>query len=493
MKNKLLHIIRTKPVFLYLLPVFFVLHGFTNNFFLVPVKEYLLLNIIYLGAALLLSLSFWLLYRDFLKANLVAMSIMAYNFFFGTVHDFLKLNFNNTFIIKYSFILPLSAVLLAILIIYLKKTKKTFFQIASYLNVLLLLLILLDTGALFLKLTKKRAVTEIEFPAEVKRCDTCLRPDIYLIIADEYAGKTQLEDIFSFDNTDFENALTKRNFNIIKHPVSNYNRTVYSMASLFNMSYLENLKNNKVNNTDLSLSMDLIEKSNVAAFLESNGYRIYNYSFFDFAGNPKLTKSAFLPEKKAFITAQTFTERAWKDLWFHFASKLKIQSIFNHTLFYNVKIDSLTRNVVLKKEEHPKFIYTHLVMPHFTYYFDSNGKSTGYKYLTDEARMNKKDYIGYLVYTNKKILELIDFISTNSRQPPVIILMSDHGFHQFKPDERVDNKYHFMNLNAVLFPEKNYGEFYDGISNVNQFRVVFNSLFGQQLLLLKDSTSFVGE
>ena len=71
------------------------------------------------------------------------------------------------------------------------------------------------------------------------------------------------------------------------------------------------------------------------------------------------------------------------------------------------------------------------------------------------------------------------------------MLMSDHGFHEFS--EEVDQKYHFMNLNAVYLPSKNYSGFYDGITPVNQFRVLFNGLFQQKLPMLKDSSIFLWE
>jgi hypothetical protein len=48
-----------------------------------------------------------------------------------------------------------------------------------------------------------------------------------------------------------------------------------------------------------------------------------------------------------------------------------------------------------------------------------------------------------------------------------------------------------MNLNATYLPEKNYSEFYDNISNVNQFRVLLHKEFEQPLSLLKDSTIFL--
>ena len=42
-------------------------------------------------------------------------------------------------------------------------------------------------------------------------------------------------------------------------------------------------------------------------------------------------------------------------------------------------------------------------------------------------------------------------------------------------------------------PDGNNSGFYDGMSNVNQFRVLLNSQFKQKLPLLKDSTNFLIE
>jgi len=96
---------------------------------------------------------------------------------------------------------------------------------------------------------------------------------------------------------------------------------------------------------------------------------------------------------------------------------------------------------------------------------------------------NSNDYIEYLQYSNKRILELVDHILSASAAPPVIILLGDHGFQV-----KTDHTYDFLNLNAVFFPNKNYSRFYDTITNVNQFRVIFNTYFRQHLPLLKDST-----
>jgi hypothetical protein len=129
------------------------------------------------------------------------------------------------------------------------------------------------------------------------------------------------------------------------------------------------------------------------------------------------------------------------------------------------------------------------MMPHYPYYFNSKSEALPIEKLFEGQEMNKENYIEYLKYCNRKILELVDQIIAASDNPPVIMLLGDHGFrHNTKKEE---HKYAFMNLNAIYLPDKNYRQFYDSISNVNQFRVFFNTEFQQHLFLIKDSTIFL--
>lgn len=98
-------------------------------------------------------------------------------------------------------------------------------------------------------------------------------------------------------------------------------------------------------------------------------------------------------------------------------------------------------------------------------------------------------YTGYLVYINKKIEELVNTIQAKTKGEACIIIMGDHGYRVHLngiPDTHV-----FKNLNAIYFPSKDYQLLRDTISGVNQFRVVFNTLFKQGLPILKDSATFL--
>jgi hypothetical protein len=57
--------------------------------------------------------------------------------------------------------------------------------------------------------------------------------------------------------------------------------------------------------------------------------------------------------------------------------------------------------------------------------------------------------------------------------------------------DAASRSHHFNNLNAVYFPNQEYQFMTDSLNGVNQFRVIFNTLFKQQLPLLKDSLIFL--
>src|SRR5215212_3730424 len=120
MNPKLTSLFGAKPLFLILLPLFFVLHGFTAQFGLVDLKDAMYLLLVYMVSSFILAFLFWLFYKNFIKASLVAFIIMAVFFFFGNMHDFLKELLPGTFLVKYSFILPFIFLLLVVIIILLK-------------------------------------------------------------------------------------------------------------------------------------------------------------------------------------------------------------------------------------------------------------------------------------------------------------------------------------------------------------------------------------
>jgi hypothetical protein len=477
----------------FLLCIFFFFHGYVRYFPSIHFTDILLPLFLYLlGAATLFFLSFLIL-GSLKKACVLTVCIVAFNFFFGSIHDFLKSNFGNSLVVKYSFLLPATLLLFCAFIIYLKKSKKDPSSAVLYLNYLFIILIAIDLGSLTYKSISKNSIINPETSVEFRNCSTCSWPDVYFIIADAYPGQKELKDLFSFDNSAFENQLTQRGFHVLNHTTSNYNWTPYSLASTLNMEYLH-LNTHTINYNDILACSHAIEKNTLIHFFEQNGYKIYNYSIFDLDKNSTPLQHVFATPRKALLS-ETFIERFRHDLGFNFLRQEHLEKlekqITRKYLYNNNKADSLTRAITVQKPGEKKFVYTHLMFPHTPFFFDSIGKENPEPDLHESAYTDKQLFIGYLLYANKKLISLIDYIRTHSKQPPVIILMSDHGFKEF--EKPVNEKYHFMNLSAVYFPNGNYFQSYEGLSNVNQFRLLLNSQFGQKLPLLKDSSFFLYE
>src|SRR5580765_7154481 len=120
---------RSKPVFVILLPIFFVWHGYVQNYPLVPVPDALKLVFEYLVAALLLVFIVYFIFKSWQKAFLFVFFLMCIQFFFGAVHDLLKNRFYTSFIAKYSFLLPFILALLVAVFFFLLKTRRHFNKI----------------------------------------------------------------------------------------------------------------------------------------------------------------------------------------------------------------------------------------------------------------------------------------------------------------------------------------------------------------------------
>lgn len=482
------------PHFLYLLPLFFVLHGYLENYPVIAwtVGAWLLLK--YLFVVLVLTGLFYFIIRSWIPTAVMVFCVMLFHLFFGPVHDGLKSLLPDFFLTKYSFILPAAFVCFLFLLFYLRKRKPRLPQLQQYLNFLLIVLIVIDLVLLVIKTTQPE--TSVKLAPAFTPCDTCQKPDVYLIIADAYTGREALEEVFHFDNSAFEQELQKRGFLIVDSSKSNYNYTPFTMAAMLGMQYLQGIKGHNGDLDDRNICFTLIDDNPVIDFFRSQGYLFKNYSIFQFAGKLPYRSTRFYYTGEEQLKAQTFVSRVNRDIRFNAVTRFKIPSEIERIYYWQLDLNQTLYQKTWEESstpsEQPRFVYTHLEMPHSPYYFDKDGQPNALEDLTDERQVDTAKYIGYLQYSNKKYLELIDHIFAHAKQPPIILLMSDHAFREYANDA-VDHRYHFMNLNTVFLPGKQYSGFYHGLSTVNQFRLLLNSAFGQKLPLLKDSTSYLVE
>lgn len=481
--------LRKYPVFLFCLPLFFVLHGYRENFQLVPYRDALRLLGLYLFISILLWGAFMLLYRHSIRAAMAAFVLLFVQFFFGPVQDFLKSVFHEAFITRYSFLLPLILIIVIVLLVRFKIKKPPMGNSALYFSSLLIILVLLDGILLISQAAFSNKKERLQHTVQLNKCTDCKQPDIWLIVTDEYAGLQTLDSFFHYDNRPFISALSNRGYFIPEKNHSNYNSTPFSIASLLNMDYLANLKGSQHSKQDISNCYQSIRESRLISWLKDNGYDFKNFSLFDFNNQPSPVAPGLVPRSTGFITSGTLTNRVYKDLGYHLVTTLHLNSLYKQynlrDQLNNEKIIQLSLAAMHDKKQKPRVIYTHLLLPHYPYYTDRKGNPYDWKSI-NEYNNDRTRYIEYLQYSNQRILGFVDSVSKSSVHPPIIVLTGDHGFRQWtKP---VPDSFLYDNFQAIRLPSGNYSGFYKGISLVNLFRVILNTEFKQQLPMLADST-----
>ena len=483
--------LRTIPFFVLLLPVFFVLHGYHENLNYIHPGEAILLTGVYLiGSATLLGLAF-LFYRNTAKAALASGFLLSFYFFFGAFQDFLKAHLHP--LSRYAVILPAFGIAAIALIIFLRRTHRPFLQLFFYLNSLFLLYLLFDSAAILLASSEssgRHRITASNTPITYAPY-TGPKPDIYFLIFDAYSSSLALKEQYHYDNGDFDRFLTEKGFHIQRESFSNYKYTILSMPSILNMGYLDKLREVKGGPVaEYYYLSDLIKDNDLMYWLGTTGYDIVNCSIFDLHGHPSPITESLLPLQTRLITDQTFYSRFYRDIgwnFYQFTFNPLSEKEIDLSLNNDNKLIRLLNAVSATPSFRPRFVYGHFNIPHPPYYFDKDGRrrqvAAPYR-PTDED--NVQDYLDYLNYTNRKAEEMIGTILTNTHGQAVILLMGDHGLRYH--DRLGYNPLSFVqNQNAVYFPNRDYHLYYDSISGVNQFRVVLNTLFGQNLPLLKDS------
>ncbi|WP_207514273.1 sulfatase-like hydrolase/transferase [Longitalea luteola] len=485
------------PIYLFLLPVFFILHGYLENFGFITAGESAILCLSYLAGTIIIAAVCWLYFRNTAKAALVTVSLMAFYFFFGALHEFLKINAPR-FFSKYAFLLTTFLLLITTLVIYLRKNR-SLKRVTAFLNVLLIIYIVVDGARIFIKAMDPagNSLSTYSFAKNnsYTPCDTCNKPDIYLLLMDEYPSSVSLAQHYNYKN-ELDDFLIEKKFSIQKNSRANYNFTPFSMASILNMSYIRGIKNAKaINGNDYASCELLIRNNEVISLLNAAGYSIENYSIFDLAGHPSMVQQQFLPLNTRLITERTLFAKVKKDIgWklftWHPFKWFASNDIMVHNRNNQLFIEQVNKSTTPKAGQ-PRFIYAHFYMPHQPYYYDKNGKLYDLPTIIRESRNQTLSlYLEYITYVNGRIKEMITAIQKNNPSA-VIVLMGDHGRRE-KTRETFPERF-FQNLNAVYYPDNDYTLLYDNISGVNQFRMIFNKLFNQSLPVLKDSSIYLIE
>ena len=126
----------------------------------------------------------------------------------------------------------------------------------------------------------------------------------------------------------------------------------------------------------------------------------------------------------------------------------------------------------------PKFIYSHLMIPHRPYLFNAAGDTVDSEYYRDWEY-----YPGYWVYATGIIRQMVENILADAdpANPPVIILQSDHGARLHRDPYTEEQRTNI--LYALYLPGYDTSTLAQDENPANTFPLVFNHYFGEEFLL----------
>ena len=506
----------------FLIAFFPIIAVYSVNIGLIQLEQFILTTLLVVGSAFLFFLCLKRILKNRKKAALIVTLSFIIFFSFGHVYNMLnQISIDDVDLGSNRILLPIFAILFVIgsfLIIKTKRTLDNATSIANTISVVLIFVIVVMVGI------------------ETFGCDECLiqqdtswyfdffsdekidfssyfedhsfsisesgsLPNIYYIILDGYPRNDVLKKHVNFDNSEFTDLLKQRGFHVAENSHANYSFSSPSISSTMNMNYINFLvdevgEDSRDYNPILGKDFGLYADNQVIKNFKLMGYKVAKIGLV----------ATYLHEIPLADISPCYKT-------IHLMDNRLLDAVGSTSMigyFIERWAEEQQRQIILCDfEELPKisgyfeepvFVWSHIMLPHFPLIFGPNGEpiTPGQSLLT----MNHPEYTGsgwdiktqfvqQIQFANKKSIEFIDKILENEKQS-IIIIQSDHGSAfginlQDPTDDDIIQR--LSNLNAIYFPDEKYREaLTDDLTNVNTFRIVFNSYFGSDYEMLEDRT-----
>ena len=437
-----------------------------------------------------ISFVFWIILRCFIdgkKAGLIVSLFIILFIIYGNAHSILQSSDSDT--IQFLGSNPILGTIFSVVgifgTIFFIKTKAST-ELNTIFNIVAISIIAVLIVGLIFYYASSWPDTDNTIPDFVQEQviinDVEKKPNVFVFILDAFAGEKTLKMDFNYDLAPFNKELEKRDFAIPDVSFSNYPHSFLSLPSTMNMNYLDSVVEGvDPNSKDFQPFVRLADSSTVLRMFDSYDYKVTTLNAHGFplgyTGenideylctyfgeiNIELRKNLVL----TYLPITYFND----ELLSHF-NRDRLECIFSY--IENYESDG----------KQPHFIHSHLMLPHYPYLYDSEGNNVS---RDPNLKVDKEGYLNQLIFTERKILELIDSVQKHS-PGSVIIVYSDHGYrqeiNQANPTDK-DLIRAFNNISAVYFPDKDIS-IPEKFSLVNLYRIFFNTYFDTDYEILED-------
>lgn len=500
MALKINSLLQQKSYFLFLLPVFFILHEYNQLFGYIKPEIAIISFAIVTVTTLIIAFLFGLIFKLRRKSSILAFLFTLLILTYGSLHDFLKGNSPYILISRHSFLLPFLLLCIIIFLIYIKRSTNTFKRAYLFLNTLLLLLLITEVGVFVYKSLNNPASIDERFTVlhqfERQRSNNNInKPDIFFLVFDAMPSTIAMQEAWDFDNSQLDSFLRTEKFYIASHAKSNYNITLLSVTSCLNMEYLlpeQIYTGGKVSMIEKASAALL--KNSTTEILRKEDYNVYQFQ--PLSNNNKQWKGSlyFADIMINHFWLKTLPGRVYEDLGQHVDhinaikwAKDRARELEHRTQKENF---TFTINQIQKTcldSISPKFVYGHFMLPHGPYIFDSIGRMVIDYPLLQRDTNDIKLFINQVKYATTVIKELVCFIKNNNRKNTVIVIQGDHGYRNIYGHEYMI----FDNLNAIYYPDYEYSQLNSKHSPINTFRYIFSKFFMTNLPAQKDTSIYI--
>lgn len=233
--------------------------------------------------------------------------------------------------------------------------------------------------------------------------------EIVWILMDEYGSSKSLEKLMGFQNS-MDSLLKQRGFEVFEHAKSRSNTTLFSVYSIFNLD-------DSIKPSSYYEGINLLRNSKLVPSLEKEGYRFVNLGFFDISGHNMIADRSGYPytylQQILSGTLVSMIHSKWKN------SIAKCDA-------YNQDVLQKLDDSLSAKSSQNRFIWAHLTIPHEPFCRDSLGNLQEDKsYDVSDSAFIKIQYISYLKYGNKRVIQLLD--KHPDLKEKIVIISGDHG------------------------------------------------------------------
>jgi len=505
----------------FLIAFFPIIAVYSVNIGLIQLEQFIFPTLIIVGGAFLFFLCLKYVLKNAKKAALIVTLAFIIFFSFGHVYNMLnQVSIGDTDLGSNRILLPIFVISFGIgsfLIVRTKRTLDNATSIVNTISVVFITVIIAMVGieafgcdecliqqtyslGIFSNQIMDSTLYFEEHSFSVSESDSL--PNVYYIILDGYPRNDVLKKHLDFDNSEFIDFLKQREFYVAENSYSNYSLSSTSIPATMNMNYINFLtdelgEDSRSYDPLLGKDFGLYADNQVIKNFKSMGYKVAKIGSvpmylheMPLADLSLCYKSIHLMDNRLFDTvARTSMIGYFIERWSEDMQRQIILCAFEEL----PKISSYY--------EEPVFAWSHIMIPHFPLIFGADGEpvTPGESLLvmnnphlfegTDSSWNIKQQFLQQLQFANKKSIKLIDKILENEKQS-IIIIQSDHGSaFDVNLHDPTDDDVHqrLSNINAIYFPDEKPREILmNDQTNVNTFRIVFNSYFGSDYDILED-------